>query len=112
MIEEEIAKRFAELLKKRNLTTYKYTKNCSVSKNSAYNVSQGKNVRIDTLNQICEDLGINLHKFFEYQDKESVTLSEDEKMLSDDYRRLEHEQAIRVKAYLDGLLDLQKSKKN
>ena len=68
--------------------------------------------RIDTLNQICEDLGINLHKFFEYQDKESVTLSEDEKMLIDDYRRLEHEQAIRVKAYLDGLLDLQKSKKN
>ena len=44
MIEEEIAKRFAELLEKRNLTTYKYTKNCSVSKNSAYNVSQGKNV--------------------------------------------------------------------
>ena len=89
MIEEEIAKRFAELLKKRNLTTYKYTKNCSVSKNSAYNnVSQGKNVRIDTLNQICEDLGINLHKFFEYQDKESVTLSEDEKILIDDYRSL------------------------
>ena len=39
-----------------------------------------------------------------------MTLSEDEKMLIDDYRRLEHEQAIRVKAYLDGLLDLQKSK--
>ena len=112
MIEEEIAKRFAELLEKRNLTTYKYTKNCSVSKNSAYNVSQGKNVRIDTLNQICEDLDINLHKFFEYQDKDTITLSEDEKRLIDDYRRLEHEQAIRVKAYLDGLLDLQKSKKN
>jgi len=86
LIEEEIAKRFVELLKKRNLTTYKYTKNCSVSKNSAYNVSQGKNVRIDTLNQICEDLGINLHKFFEYQDKEDITLSEDEKILIDDYR--------------------------
>lgn len=31
----------AELLEKRNLTTYKYTKNCNVSKNSAYNVSIG-----------------------------------------------------------------------
>lgn len=62
MIEEEIAKRFAELLKKCNLTTYKYTKNCSISKNSVYNVSQGKNVRIGMLNHICEDEDINLHK--------------------------------------------------
>lgn len=112
LIEEEIAKRFAELLKKHNLTTYKYTQQSSISKNSVYNVSQGKNVRIDTLNQICEDLGINLHKFFEYQDKDSLTLSEDEKRLIDDYRRLEYEQEIRVKAYLDGLLALQQSKKN
>ena len=59
------------------------------------------------MNQICEDVDINLHKFFEYQDKDTITLSEDEKRLIDDYRRLEHEQAIRVKAYLDGLLDLQ-----
>lgn len=112
MIEEEIAKRFLELLKQHNLTKYKYTKKSSVSKNSIYNVSQGKNVRIDTLNQICEDLGINLHKFFEYQDKDSITLSEDEKLLIDDYRKLEHDQEIRVKAYLDGLLAVQKSKKN
>lgn len=94
MIEEEIAKRFAELLKKRNITTYKYIKICSISKNSAYNVSQGKNIRIDTLNQVCEDLGINLHKFFEYQNKDSFTLTEDEKSLIDDYRRLNHEQEI------------------
>lgn len=112
MLEEDIADRFAELLKKHNLTLYQYTKNCSVSKNSAYNLSQGKNVRIYTLNQMCEDLGINLHKFFEYQDKDSFTLSEDEKDVIYKYRRLEYEQKIRLNAYFDGLMDLTTSMKN
>ncbi len=51
-----------------------------IPKNSIYNVVNGKNrVEVSTLNKICLDLGINLYKFFSYQSKEIIYLSDDEK---------------------------------
>lgn len=113
LIEEEIAKRMVEILKEHEMTPYEYSKNSSVSKNSIYNVVNGKNgVEVSTLNKICLDLGINLYKFFSYQSKEIIYLSDDEKEIIEGMRSLEAEQAKRVQTYFKGFLAAKKQEKN
>ncbi len=113
MIEEEIAKRFLEILKKNGLTPYQYTKKSSVSKNSVYNLAGGKNLGVHTLNSICEDIGINLYNFFSYQADDDVVICEDEneKELVRRYRKLRQDQIIRLTAYLTALSDEESFKK-
>ena len=79
MIEEEIAKRFLEILDKNGLTKYEYAKKSSVSKNSIYNLAGGKNLGVHTLNSVCEDMGINLYNFFSYQVDDDTVICEDDK---------------------------------
>ncbi len=56
LLEEEIAKRMVEILKEHEMTPYEYSKNSSVSKNSIYNVVNGKNgVEVSTLNSRIKD---------------------------------------------------------
>ncbi len=82
ILEEEIAKRMVEILKEHEMTPYEYSKNSSVPKNSIYNVVNGKNrVEVSTLNKICLDLGINLYKFFSYQSKEIIYLSDEKEII-------------------------------
>ncbi len=113
MIEEEIAKRFLEILKKNGLTPYEYTKRSSVSKNSVYNLAGGKNLGVHTLNSICEDMGINLYSFFSYQADDDVVIceSDKEKALVKSYRNLKEEQATRLMGYVAALMDEELFKK-
>ena len=113
MIEEEIAKRFLEILDKNGLTKYEYAKKSSVSKNSIYNLAGGKNLGVHTLNSVCEDMGINLYNFFSYQADDDTVICEDdkEKALVRAYRKLKHDQVIRLMAYLDALTDEELYKK-
>ena len=113
LLEEEIAKRMVEILKEHEMSPYEYSKNSSVSKNSIYNVVNGKTgVEISTLNRMCQDFGINLYKFFSYQSDEIIYLSDDEKEIIEGMRSLEYEQAQRVQTYFKGFLAAKKQEKN
>ncbi len=55
-----------ELLLEKNMTIYKLYKNSGLDRDNVYNLIRGKNadVKLSTLEAICETIGISLEEFF------------------------------------------------
>lgn len=58
--------RLYELLSEKKMTLYKLYKNSGLDRDNVYNLVRGKNadVKLSTLEAICETIGISLEEFF------------------------------------------------
>ena len=58
--------RLYELLSEKKMTIYKLYKNSGLDRDNVYNLVRGKNadVKLSTLEAICETIGISLEEFF------------------------------------------------
>lgn len=65
-IGKAVSLRLYELLSEKNMTIYKLYKNSGLDRDNVYNLVRGKNadVKLSTLEAICETIGISLEKFF------------------------------------------------
>ena len=65
-IGKAVSLRLYELLSEKNMTIYKLYKNSGLDRDNIYNLVRGKNadVKLSTLEAICETIGISLEEFF------------------------------------------------
>ena len=65
-IGKAVSLRLYELLSEKKMTIYKLYKNSGLDRDNVYNLVKGKNadVKLSTLEAICEIIGISLEKFF------------------------------------------------
>lgn len=65
-IGKAVSLRLYELLSEKKMTIYKLYKNSSLDRDNVYNLVRGKNadVKLSTLEAICETIGISLEEFF------------------------------------------------
>lgn len=65
-IGKAVSLRLYELLSEKNMTIYKLYKNSGLDRDNVYNLVRGKNadVKLSTLEAICETIGISLEEFF------------------------------------------------
>lgn len=61
-----VSLRLYELLSEKKMTIYKLYKNSGLDRDNVYNLVRGKNadVKLSTLEAICETIGISLEEFF------------------------------------------------
>ena len=61
-----VSLRLYELLSEKKMTIYKLYKNSGLDRDNVYNLVRGKNadVKLSTLEAICETIGISLKEFF------------------------------------------------
>lgn len=65
-ISKAVSLRLYELLSEKKMTIYKLYKNSDLDRDNIYNLVKGKNadVKLSTLEAICETIGISLEEFF------------------------------------------------
>ncbi len=89
-----IGERLRFLRKSKNLSIYKISKETGISQNHISGIELGKRQpTIDTLSRLAKPLGITLAELFN-EDIEAVFLSENEKLLIENYRCLPDDKAI------------------
>lgn len=68
-IGKAVSLRLYELLSEKKMTIYKLYKNSGLDRDNVYNLVRGKNadVKLSTLEAICETIGISLEKFFRFK---------------------------------------------
>ncbi len=89
-----IGERLRFLRKSKNISIYKISKETGISQNHISGIELGKRQpTIDTLSRLAKPLGITLAELFN-EDIEAVFLSENEKLLIENYRCLPDDKAI------------------
>ncbi len=107
MLSEKMSARFEQLAKERDIKTYDIALQCpDLSPQTVYNVVEGKtSTRVETLNTICEGMGITLRDFFDWDGEEHVTLSNNEKVIIEHYRRMDEKSRGRIEGFIKAIAD-------
>lgn len=88
-----IGERLRILRKSKNISIYKISKETGISQNHISGIELGKRQpTIDTLSRLTKPLGITLTELFN-EDAKAVFLSENEKLLIENYRCLPDDKA-------------------
>lgn len=99
----EITDRIKQLRDERNWTNYKMCDEAGVPYVTITNMfSRGTQPTIATLSALCDAFGISLAQFFNY-DADQIFLSDDEKMLITNYRKLSKKDKSAVTTLLQNL---------
>lgn len=103
-----------KIMSNKGLTAYAVVKNNNKENSSALynamNTQEGKECpKVETLEKICDSLGISLCRLFEFTSKEDEVahLSEDEWKLINKYRSLPKDRADMLMAYVQAFIDAQ-----
>ncbi len=107
MLKKKISARFEEIAKERGIKIFDIAVQCpKLSRQTVYNVVQGvTNTKIDTLAIICKALGVSLRDFFDWDGEEHVTLSNDEKLIIEYYRKMNDKEKARASGYYKAIID-------
>lgn len=107
MLSEKMSARFEQLTKERDITTYDIVTQCpSLSPQTVYNAVNGTtSTRIDTLDTICKGMGISLRDFFDWDGEEHITLSDEEKVIIEHYRKMDDKEKARASGYYKSIID-------
>lgn len=113
MERHELLEEIKRLMNSKGLTPYAVAKNAHMKGSSIYTALDDSNAKkncpqIETLEQICDGMGITLSRLFEFASPESEVahLSEDEWKLLKFYRSLSKERAEAFMLYLQGIIEL------
>lgn len=76
-------KRIEELLHERRWTYYRLSQECDVSEGALNNMKARKDIRLSTIEKICDGFKITLPQFFALSNSEPVTLTKEQKHILD-----------------------------
>ncbi|MCI6676321.1 MAG: helix-turn-helix domain-containing protein [Clostridiales bacterium] len=100
--EDYVIKRIEELCEQKHWSRYRLAKASGIPHSTIFNMMNRTNTpTISTLIKICNGFGITLSQFF--ADDESVTLTQQQKLLLRLWGTLENEERIRCEAYIRGV---------
>ena len=109
MVMEKVASRIREFLEIHGLTEYELSNRCSrISRSSVYNAVSGDvSVTVETLADICEGMGIPMRDVVDLDPNRDLELilSEEERCLVENYRKLNKMQVVRLTEYLKGMME-------
>ena len=102
--ENYIITRIEQLCEKKGISRYKLAQRSGIAQSSISTLLNRKSVpTIQTLEKICEGLGITLAQFFA-GDEEFPDLTADQKQLLSDWNAMDDHQKELVKAYIQGII--------
>lgn len=102
--ENYIFARIEQLCKKKGISRYRLAQESGIAQSSISTLLNRKSVpTIQTLEKICEGLGITLAQFFA-DDEEFPDLTADQKQLLSDWNAMDDHQKELVKAYIQGII--------
>ena len=102
--ENYIIARIEQLCEKKGISRYKLAQKSGIAQSSISTLLNRKSVpTIQTLEKICEGLGITLAQFFA-GDEEFPDLTADQKQLLSDCNAMDDHQKELVKAYMQGII--------
>lgn len=110
----DVHERVVELLNENHISKYRLALNMGMTPGSFYNMFRRKTMpSIDTIEKICNALDITICDFFVFASdpKNSSYIAEDEAVLLEMYRPLSSTSKDRVRAYVEGMYDTEKGKK-
>ena len=107
MLMEQISARFDQLIKERGIKVFDVARQCpNLSIQTVYNLANGdKNTTVETLGIVCKGLGVSLKDFFDWDADDHYTLSNDEKLLIEYYRRMDDIEKARASGYYKAIID-------
>ena len=104
-VQEMITVRIKELLKERNWSVYRLSRESGLAQSSLYPIVQGRrDPRVVSLSQICNGLEVTLGEFFAPTCREDLHLDAREQTLIRLLRRLPEAERRKLGAYLEGLV--------
>ncbi len=105
--------RINELAEAKNLSRYALAAQCpEVVRSTVYNALSAKqSMKLETLIYICEALQVSLRDFFDFDKKPEEIYSGEERLLINDYRKLDRDQKQRTFGYMQAMLEDNKRRK-